>query len=254
MTPFTCALSDFVRPQRVAVWLLVTFVVGFIGSVWVRLVPGMSQPEAFGQIVPVLVFRVTALASAVFATMVLSQEVEQKTVTYLLTRPIARWQLLLARMLAALVVVVSIGVLAEVAAAVTVVGPGALGSRAFWMDLLLHGLGAFVYIGLFTFLSLIIAKSMIWSLLFAFGWETFVPNMPGDMYYLSVMTYLRSLSLHPQPETDPSLLTVLAGSMSPQTAAPAVSWVALIGSGAFLWALCAWWFSRYEYSPREDAD
>ncbi len=40
---------------------------------------------------------------------------------------------------------------------------------------------------------------LLLGLLFAFGWEWWVPNIPGDFAKLSLMAYIRVLAPHPQP-------------------------------------------------------
>ncbi|WP_228062140.1 hypothetical protein, partial [Coleofasciculus sp. LEGE 07081] len=95
----------------------------------------------------------------------------------------------------------------------------------------------------------------IYCLLFAFGWETFVPNMPGDLYYLSIYPYLKSIAGHPVIEkSQKDFMDVIGGEVTSQSVAPGVSWLVLAGMIAF----CAWmgvaWFSRSEYTPREDVE
>lgn len=115
-------------------------------------------------------------------------------------------------------------------------------------------IGIVAYIGLFVFLSLILAKSLVISLLFAFGWETFVPNMPGDMFYLSVLTYLRSAAPHAVIAGGPSLGDVITGALSPKSVSAPAAWTVLCLFGLGIWFLCFWWFSRFEYTPREDSE
>ena len=125
---------------------------------------------------------------------------------------------------------------------------------AFWMDLGVMALGAAAYASLFIFISLLMNRAMIVCLLFAFGWESFVPRMPGDLYYLSISTYLKGLASHPQPEQEGGLQAALAGN-SVETLVPQIpSLIVLIAITGIFLTLAGLWFQRFEYSPREDAE
>lgn len=245
---------DLIRPQRLFAWAGVVVMVFLIAKIWAVLAADLSAADSFGRVQQAVVLRVVALAAAVFGTMVLSQEVEQKTIVYLITRPVPRASMLAGRMLAAAAVSFLISLFSMVAAGLAVLGPSFFTSASLFQDVLVLLLGVLAYTAFFVFLSLTIARSLIVSLLFAFGWETFVPNMPGDMYFASILTYLRSAAPHAVVAGGPSLGDVVTGALAPKSVSAGLSWVLLVVIIAALWTLCLWWFSRFEYSPREDAD
>ncbi|MBS1712941.1 MAG: ABC transporter permease [Armatimonadetes bacterium] len=250
---FSTTLRDLVRPQRVAAWVGVVAMVFLIGKVWSVLAADLTPEDSFGRVEQAVVVRVIALAAAVFGTMVLSHEVEQKTIVYLITRPVPRNLLLLGRMLAASLVSFGIGLASLVAAGLAVLGPGFVTAPGIFADVAVLAVGVLAYTGFFVFLSLVVARSLILSLLFAFGWETFVPNMPGDMYYMSILTYLRSAAPHAVVAGGPSLGDVITGALAPKSVPEPMAWTVLTVIVAGLWGLCSWWAGRFEYSPREDA-
>lgn len=248
------ALRDFVRPGRIVTWGLIALVVGIVGRVWVGFQSG--QPLAtYGVVTEILVFRVMALASAIFSMQVLAAEIEQKTVVYLLTRSIDRPSLLVGRALASFVAVLCASLAAWFAAGIGVLGPRAFQTGAFWWDAVVILLGVLAYGCLFILVSLILNKAMIYCLLFAFGWETFVPNMPGDLFYLSIYPYLKAISGHVTVEkASQDMLDVVQGAVTTQGVSAGVSWAVLAGMMVvFAWLGIAW-FSRSEYTPREDAE
>ena len=251
---FLTTLKDLLRPQRLLAWLAVVGMVFVISKVWSILAADLSGADSFGRVYQAVVLHVVALAAAVFGTMVLSQEVEQKTVVYLITRPVSRRTLIFGRMLAAAAVSFGVGFLSLLAAGFAILGTGIFTNPSFMVDVLILGIGVMAYMGLFVFLSLAIARSLIFSLLFAFGWETFVPNMPGDMYYVSILTYLRSAAPEAVIAAGPSLGDVITGALAPKSVSPGTSWVVLTVLVIGLWCLCLWWFSRFEYSPREEGE
>jgi hypothetical protein len=101
--------------------------------------------------------------------------------------------------------------------------------------------------------SLLVNKALVWCLLFAFGWETFVPNMPG-MAWLSFHTHMTQLL--PDTKEAPDLDT-LAGAMqsvAPVEVSPGLAWSVLVGAAVAFTLFASWWFSLKEFAPREDTE
>lgn len=251
---YSSALRDFFRPTRAIVWVFVAAVVFGIGMVWTRISGTTEAGIQFGQLSGILVYRVLALAAAIFATMVVSQDVEQKTIVYTLTRVVPRQTMLLARSLAAITCVAIVSCLACTAGMLSVLGPNGFASSAYWADMGIMVLGAFAYSALFIFVSLLMNRAMIVCLLFAFGWESFVPRMPGDLYYLSIGTYLKGLATHPRPEQETGIQAALAGQTVETLVPPVPSLIVLVAIIGIFTVMGGLWFQRFEYSPREDAE
>ncbi len=251
---FASALRDYLRPSRLVAWGAAALGVFGIGVAWVRLGGKMAPDQAYGQLASLVVYRVLALASAVFSTMVVGQEVEQRTIVYLLTRPAPRAKVLLARFLASAVAATLAGWACAVAAGLSVYGLGAFGRDAFLWDLLLVPVGSLAYGALFVWLSLVVNRALVWCLLFAFGWESFVPNLSGSLFYASVLTYIKALSHHPKPSEEMAFLNLLAGQLGGGSVSPALAWVATAGIVAAFVGLACWWFRHFEFTPREDVE
>lgn len=250
---YQAALADFLRPRRLFAWGLVLVGLYAGARAWLSAQDTMALDMAYGQMSTVLVFRILALASAIFATSVLSGEVEQKTIVYLVTRPIPRWQLLLSRVAAAMTVVFAISALGAVVTSLAVYGGDLLQNRLLVGDLGTLALGTIAYGGLFVLISLWANRAMLICLLFAFGWESSVPNMPGELYYLSIFSYLSALAKHPVGETR-GPLGALSGQLGVNTLSASTAFVVLVIFCIAVLAFGAWWFSRFEYLPREDAE
>lgn len=249
----TSSLREFTRLRRLWPWLAIVFILFGIGEVWSGVNPGVQPRDMYGQLSSILTLRMLALAAAVFSTAVLSQEVENKTIVYLLTRPIARWKLLIGRLLASVAVVYGISVLCAAAIGMSSFGVGFLGEELFHRDLIALLVGSAAYGALFLFVSLIINRAMIICLLFAFGWETALPNMPGQLYYLSVYSHLTAVAEHPSLQLGNPVAGALAGQLGTNELTPRTSWPALWLIVLVFGGLAVYWFSRFEYTPREDA-
>lgn len=215
-----------------------------------------EKREAYSVLSAWLVFRLLALVAAIFAAVVVAQEIEQKTIVYLLTRPVPREKILLARTAAAITVTLIVAAIAAVAVSVSVMGfKNGLMNDLLMRDLKALVFGAAAYVTLFVLISLFINRSMLVCLLFAFGWETAIPNMPGSMYKLSIFTYLTAIS--ERPSSGGQLNTVgsgLSGELSTNVVLPTTAYItlAVLIVGGLM--LGSWWFRRSEYVPREDAE
>jgi ABC-2 type transport system permease protein len=250
---FGQAIGEYLRAKRVIPWILLGAVCGLLAWLWHFLEPDSSASTQYANVSAMLIFRLLALASAIFTTAIVSQEVEQRTIVYLLTRPVPRWKLLVVRYLASVVIVSLLGI----ASAVFATGGafhGLAGNALLGNDIVALIAGAFAYGALFLFISLIFNRSMLVCLLFAFGWETSVPNMPGSMYNLSILSHLQALAQHPEDAEKNKVLGLASGTLATNTISPERAWVVLGILTVGLVVLSAWWFTNFEYVPREDAE
>jgi ABC-2 type transport system permease protein len=95
---------------------------------------------------------------------------------------------------------------------------------------------------------------MIICLLFAFGWETAVPNMPGDLSFLSIYSYLSAMANHPTTSEVRGPMSVLSGALGTGGPSESAGYPVLILLTLVMLACGALWFSHFEYLPREDAE
>ncbi len=249
-------LVEFLRFRRIAVWLVVCGVLAGMAFLFLKVNQGQKPEDIYPLLSGTLVFRFLPLVAAIFSMAVLAQEVEQKTIVYLLTRPVPRPQMLLMRTLAAATTVAILTFIAAMLVSVMVFGPSGVSSEYLWRDVKSIVMGSLAYCSLFVFVSLLMNRAMIVCLLFAFAWETSVPNMPGNMYYLSITSYLSAIAERPsggQLENN-GALGFLAGAMGNNVLSPGTAWMAMIVLTVAMCAVGMTWFSRFEYLPREDAE
>ncbi len=223
-----------------------------MGDVWNQLQPDASAQEAYSRVSSIFVYHILALVSAIFTTAIISQEVEQRTIVYLLTRPVPRWKLLTLRYAASVIVVAFVGILCAVLSSIGAYH-GFGSNPLLAKDCAALVVGACAYGALFLLVSLMFNRAMIICLLFAFGWETAVPNMPGEMYYLSIYSYLQGIAQHPSAG-DNRLLALLIGGNADNTLTAGTSYFVMAALVVALIALGSWWFTTFEYLPREDAE
>jgi len=253
---FQNAFFEYLRAKRVVVWVVVALALFAIAKTYLSL-GGNDNPEnSYATMSSLLLFRLLPLASAIFSSAVLSAEIEQKTIVYMLTRPIPRPVFLAMRTLASALVVLIVTALAGLGLATAVYGPAGITNHFYWRDVVALGVGALAYGSLFVLVSLIVNRAMVVSLLFAFAWETSVPNMPGSIYLMSISTHLTAIAQRPSAGSTGggNILAAVANSLGTNTLSPVAGWASMIGLIAFCMVFGAWWFTRFEYLPREDAE
>lgn len=256
MTSFliTSTLKDFLRLRRLAIWIVIIVALFGLAKAFLFVNPGASAQDTYVQLSGLMVYRVLALAAAIFSAAVVSQEIEQKTIVYMVTRPIPRPTLLLCRYIATVIVVFLVGFLSAISVSAATHGVGALSNEILWRDLPALFVGAAAYSALFVWFSLLMNRSMLVNLLFAFGWETFIPNIPGDAYRLSIYTYLKAIAQRPTTGEVTSPLGFISGEAGPDLVSRTTGYATLVVLTVLFVTLAAWWFRNFEYLPREDAE
>jgi len=250
---FSQAVLEYLRPRRVLPWILLALLCLGLASVWSKLDRSAHALDQYASVASMLVFRLLALSSAIFTTAIVSQEIEQRTIVYLLTRPVPRWQLLLVRYLASVLVVSLVGAFTAILTSIGAYGTGFLGNPLLAKDILALAVGAFAYGALFLAVSLLFNRSLIICVLFAFGWESAIPSLPGDLYRVSVFSYLQAIANHPTSGGN-GVLEILSGSKGVESIGIPTAFGVMAAMVAVLLAFSAWWFTQNEYVPREDAE
>jgi len=183
-----------------------------------------------------------------YGTSLIADEVDDKTITYLFTRPIPRGAILLGKYLAYLACTTLLILPSVVLVYFLVVplGEGGIG-RSFPQllgDLGMLAAGLAAYGALFAAVGARLKRPLVIGLVFAFGWEPGVLLFPGYLKRLTVAYYLQALVPHAMP--DDSTITVLLQAFR-EVPGIASSLVALaVITGATLW-MAMRWVSRREY-------
>jgi ABC-2 type transport system permease protein len=251
---YKTTLLEFLRPKRILIWVLISLLLAGASFLYMHFDSSAMQSETYGRVSDYFVYRLIPLVAAVYSIAVVSQEVSQRTIVYLVTRPIPRWILYLARVAASVTATAIVSIIAIFAVSSAINGINHVFTPGVAGDLIGVTIGACAYVSFFTLLSLWINKAMVAILLYAFGLETMAANMPGDMGLLSIKNYLTIIADKPPLNTGNKLTDIVASQsalaeMSKGTALPIMVIVTVV-----CLTVGAWWFSKYEYIPREDAE
>jgi ABC-type transport system involved in multi-copper enzyme maturation permease subunit len=162
-------------------------------------VAGLS---VFGVMIWMLFLRfIVPVLGVFYGTALMADEVDDKTITFLFTRPIPRGAVLMGKYLAYLACT-GLVVLPSVMLVYFLVVPFAEVGRSFGQlvtDLGLLFLGLAVYGAVFAFVGAFFKRPLVIGLIFAFGWEQVALALPGYLKQFTIAYYVQSLVPHAMP-------------------------------------------------------
>ena len=172
---------------------------------------GVGGAALFGMSIWVLYIRfIVPVLGVFYGTSLIADEVDDKTITYLFTRPIPRRAVLFGKYLAylfctVLLILPSVVVVYLLLASIG----GTLGTAfpALLADLAMLAIGLAAYGAVFAFVGARMKRPLVTGLVFAFGWEPAVLLFPGYLKRLTVAYYLQALV--PQAMPDDSAISIL---------------------------------------------
>ena len=165
----------------------------------------LPGPTLFGLMVWVFyLWLIVPLLGVFYGTSLIADEVEDKTITYLFTRPVSRGAVLFGKYLGYLICT-SVVVLPSVVLVYFLITPlrgGDIGANfpALVTDVGLLLLGLAVYGALFALVGAWFKRPLLTGLVFAFGWEPLAVLLPGYMKNATVAYYLHGLVPHTMPQ------------------------------------------------------
>lgn len=187
---------------------------------------------------------VLPLAALFYATALVADEVEGKTLTYLLTRPLSRASIFAGKFAAYVVTTLTLALPAAVVTFLVVLsarGSSGVGQAVpdLLRDLAVMALTLLAYGAFFALLGVLLKRPVIPGLVFLYGWEL-LANLPGYLPRFTITAWLRSLVNHRPAQEG------LAGLFQQVLPAEQALPVLLVASAVFLF-LAARIFSVREY-------
>jgi ABC-2 type transport system permease protein len=208
----------------------------------------MTGPGIFGFMIWVLYVRfIVPVLGVFYGTSLMADEVEDKTITYLFTRPIRRGAVLFGKYLAYLGCTIFV-VLPSVMLVYLLIVPmqGSLGASFIDLlkDLMVLALGLAVYGAAFAFVGAKFKRPLIVGLIFIFGWEQAALAFPGYLKRFTIAYYLQGLVPHAMPSD--SVLSLIQGAFreSPTLAGSLLGLTVIL---VVFVTMAAWVVERREY-------
>jgi ABC-type transport system involved in multi-copper enzyme maturation permease subunit len=208
----------------------------------------VDGPAMFSLMIWLFYLRFSVPVLGVFyGTSLIADEVEDKTITYLFTRPISRGAVVLGKYVAYLVCTIFV-VLPSVVVVWLAVVPIGGGLGAHFIDLLkdlaLLAVGLAVYGALFAFIGAWFKRPLVAGLLFILFWEPAVLVFPGYLKNLTIAYYVQGLVPEAMPSAD--IMSLIQGIVR-VTPTFATSALCLVAMEVLFLMLAARLVSRKEY-------
>lgn len=193
----------------------------------------------FGMMIWLLYIRfIIPILGVFYGTALIADEVEDKTITYLFTRPIPRSAVLLGKFLAYLVCTVLL-VLPSVVLVfflIVPIGGASVGGAfpALVKDLAMLAVGLAAYGAVFALVGTRLKRPLVVGLVFAFGWEPAVLLFPGYLKRFTVAYYMQALVTHEMPQDSAVSLLLQVFREMPSTWVSLAALTAIVGTSLWL--------------------
>lgn len=198
----------------------------------------VSGAGTFGLMIWLLYVRfIVPILGVFYGTALIADEVEDRTITYLFTRPIPRGAVLIGKYLAFLACTVLL-ILPSVVVVFFLMVPMGGGSLAAMFPSLVADLGMLVvglaaYGAVFAWVGARVRRPLVAGLVFVLGWEPGVLLFPGYLKTLTVAYYIQALVPHAMPD-DSAISVLLQVFADVPGVAPSLLTLAVL-TGAALW-------------------
>lgn len=147
-----------------------------------------DEGTLIGPVLGGLVISVTLpITVMVLATGAFGNEVEDRTLSLLTTKPVPRWTIVLAKFAAT--VVVAAPLMAVVAAVITMMDPDGAGSAPLAAAVGVV-VGVVAYASAFTWLGLLTTRALGFGLIYVLLWEALITTFLSGTRYLSIRSYI----------------------------------------------------------------
>lgn len=211
----TLTIGQMLWSRRTLFMVLITGLPVVIGG-WARLLDSLGRfsvdvdnvrvagPVLFGMMIWAFYVRfIVPVLGVFYGTALIADEVDDRTITYLFTRPIPRAAVLLGKY-AAYLVCTSIVVLPSVTLVYLLVAPiqsGLAGSFvALVVDLGILSAGLVAYGAVFALIGSLVKRPLLVGLGFVLGWEPTVLLVPGYLRRFTLAYYVQGLVPHAMPQ------------------------------------------------------
>ena len=256
-------IQFFVRNQirnRRMIWMILLSLVPVVTCVALSaLRPLMKDSDLalaplFPQMIQVMYLHFMLPLLCLFVgTSAIADEVKDRTLPYLIIRPVPKWQIILSKNLVGFVTVsiflfISLGMTYSI-----LMMDEGLGDWVGHLSMLFKNwgvtlLGVAVYLPIFSIIGGVFQKPVLASLIFAFGWESHISFFPGNLKLFTLVYYLHRLT----PQVEKSSLfhmntPIISFIMKQTQVSLSTAWIVLMVSILVFWAgsLTVLYFKEY---------
>ena len=176
--------------QLTGKWRVILTVLLAVIPVGLAFVPGdgadADQEFIDGLLDGLLVGVIMPLVTIALATAAFGNEIEDKTLSYVFLKPVARWRIAIPKFLASVVIAAPLAVVSGSVATYIGLGGDLRTTLAVALALLV---GVITYASVFTWAGLITTRALPFAIVYVFLWEGLLSTFIGGVRYLSVRGY-----------------------------------------------------------------
>jgi ABC-2 type transport system permease protein len=158
-----------------------------------RGLPGDSAERATAVIELLIVRTVLPLVALVLGTSAIGSELEDGTAIHLLTKPVARWRIVVGKLLAAAPAAALLVVGSTLATGLIIGGERGSGPVTLALSIAV-AVGALLYVAVFVALSVITSRALIVGLIYVVIWEGLLAGLFEGTQALSIRQYTMSIA------------------------------------------------------------
>ncbi len=177
----TLSLRQLSGKLRVVLILLLAVV-----PVGLALVPGGDGEFVNTLLDGLMVGVIMPLVTIALATAAFGNEMEDKTLSYVFLKPVARWRIAIPKFLASVVIAAPLAVVSGAVATYIGLDGDMRSAMAVAVALLV---GVITYASVFTWAGLITTRALPFAIVYVFLWEGLLSTFVGGIRYLSVRGY-----------------------------------------------------------------
>ena len=176
--------------QLTGKWRVILTVLLAVIPVGLAFVPGdgadADQEFIDGLLDGLLVGVIMPLVTIALATAAFGNEIEDKTLSYVFLKPVARWRIAIPKFLASVVIAAPLAVVSGAVATYIGLDGDLRTTMAVALALLV---GVITYASVFTWAGLITTRALPFAIVYVFLWEGLLSTFIGGVRYLSVRGY-----------------------------------------------------------------
>jgi len=174
------------------------FIVAFVKTMEITGILAKGSAASFFSTIVLFLFInfFIPIISVFIGSSVIKEEIEDKTLPYLTTRPLHKASLLIGKFLSGFFLIYLVVFISILIMSVISNYENLLDVNIYYGILQYNGtilLSILAYSSLFTMLSMIFKRSTIIGLMFIFGWENIVQYFPGSTQNLTISHFIKSL-------------------------------------------------------------
>ena len=177
--------------QLTGKWRVILIVLLALIPIGLAFVPGADDAESRGDFIDglldgLLVGVIMPLVTIALATAAFGNEIEDKTLSYVFLKPVARWRIAIPKFLASVIIAAPLAVVSGAVSTYIGLDGDLRTTMAVTLALLV---GVVTYASVFTWAGLITTRALPFAIVYVFLWEGLLSTFIGGIRYLSVRGY-----------------------------------------------------------------